>query len=95
MKEDMFVLLGDVISSKKLENRENFQNKLINGCNTINVKYKSNIYSYMNIIKGSDEIGVVLKDLYEICTYNKCNIRYNRSKFNEICACEGPNRHRA
>ena len=75
MKEDLFVLLGDVISSKKLENRENFQNKLINGCNTINEKYKSNIYSYMNIIKGSDEIGVVLKDLSEF--YSIINVISN------------------
>jgi hypothetical protein len=63
MTEDLFVFLGDVISSKKLEHRENFQNKLINGCNIINKLYKPDIYSYMNIIKGSDEIGVVLKDI--------------------------------
>ena len=63
MTEDLFVFLGDVISSKKLEHRENFQNKLINGCNIINKLYKPDIYSYMNIIKGSDEIGVVLKDV--------------------------------
>ena len=56
MTEDLFVFLGDVISSKKLENRKDFQNKLINGCNIINKSYKSDIYSCMNIIKGSDEI---------------------------------------
>jgi hypothetical protein len=80
MKEDLFVLLGDVISSKKLPNRENFQNKLINGCNIVNRKYKPDIYSYMNIIKGSDEIGVVLKDISKFY-----------SIINEISQIIGPN----
>ena len=69
MKEDLYVLLGDVISSRKLENREDFQNKLIAGCNKVNEKYQNDTYSYMDILKGSDEIGVVLKNIsnfYEI-----------------------------
>jgi hypothetical protein len=69
MIENLYVLLGDVISSRKLENREDFQNKLIEGCNIINENYQNDIYSYMDIIKGSDEIGVVLKNisnLYDI-----------------------------
>ena len=65
MKDNLYVLLGDVISSRKLENREDFQNKLIYGCNMVNKIYENDIYSYMDILKGSDEIGVVLK-IYQI-----------------------------
>ena len=111
MKEDLFVLLGDVISSKKLEHREDFQNKLINGCNKVNEKYKSNIYSYMNIIKGSDEIGVVLKDIsnfYDIITEISETIGPNLMRFvlvkgkidtglnqREISRMDGPAFHKA
>ena len=63
MKENLYVLLGDVISSRKLENREDFQNKLIDGCNIVNEKYQNDIYSSMDILKGSDEIGLVLKNI--------------------------------
>jgi hypothetical protein len=84
MKKDLYVLLGDVISSRKLENREDFQNKLINGCNIINKKYKEDIYSYMDIIKGSDEIGVVLKNIstfYEIMNDISRTIGINLMRF--------------
>ena len=111
MTEDLFVLLGDVISSKKLEHREDFQNKLINGCNKVNQKYKSDIYSYMNIIKGSDEIGVVLKNIskfYDIITEISETIGPNLMRFvlvkgkidtglnqREISRMDGPAFHKA
>ena len=111
MTEDLFVFLGDVISSKKLENREDFQNKLINGCNIINKSYKSDIYSYMNIIKGFDEIGVVLKDIskfYSIMNVISNTIGPNLMRFvlakgkidtglnqREISRMDGPAFHKA
>jgi len=64
-----YVLLGDVISSKKIKNRVEFQKKLIIACNAINKAYKDDISANMKIIKGSDEIGCILgklAPLYEI-----------------------------
>ena len=111
MTEDLLVLLGDVISSKKLENREDFQTKLITGCNQVNKKYKQDIYSYMNIIKGSDEIGVVLKNIskfYAIITEISQTIGPNLMRFvlvkgqidtgldqREISRMDGPAFHKA
>jgi hypothetical protein len=111
MKENLFVLLGDVVSSKKLENRKDFQNKLIKGCNMVNEKYQYDIYSYMNIIKGSDEIGVVLKDIskfYSIINIISKTIGPNLMRFvlvkdqidtgldqREISRMDGPAFHKA
>lgn len=63
------VLLGDVISSKKIKNRAKFQEKLINICKSINQTFNDDIVANMKIIKGSDEIGCILGNLaplYEI-----------------------------
>lgn len=57
------VLLGDVISSKKIKNRAKFQEKLIEACNAINKANKNDIIANMKIIKGSDEIGCLLGNL--------------------------------
>ena len=64
-----YVLLGDVISSKKIKDRAKFQEKLIKTCNAINQAYNDDIIANMKIIKGSDEIGCILGNLaplYEI-----------------------------
>lgn len=64
-----YVMLGDVISSKKIKNRVEFQKKLIIACNAINKAYKDDIIANMKIIKGSDEIGCLLGSfapLYDI-----------------------------
>lgn len=70
MKNDEFyVLLGDVISSKKIKNREEFQKELINTCFELNELYKEDMYAKFEIIKGLDEIGCLLEkinNLYEI-----------------------------
>lgn len=63
MGSDLYVLLGDVISSKKLENRSEFQINLIKACRTVNEKYSEDIYAEFDILKGTDEIGAVLKDI--------------------------------
>lgn len=70
MKNDEFyVLLGDVISSKKIKNREEFQKELINTCFELNELYKEDMYAKFEIIKGLDEIGCLLEkinNLYKI-----------------------------
>lgn len=63
MNMEAYVLLGDIISSKKIKDRVSFQEKLINTCNLINLAHKNEIIAKMKIIKGSDEIGCLLRNL--------------------------------
>lgn len=69
IKRKLYILLGDVISSRKIKNRDKFQNKLINAYSELNEMYGQDMYARLDIIKGSDEIGCALyqlNDLYEI-----------------------------
>jgi len=58
-----YVLLGDIVSSKKINDRAKFQKKLIKACNAINQANDEDIIAKMKIIKGSDEIGCLLGNL--------------------------------
>lgn len=60
MKQKLYVLLGDVISSSPIRNREDVQNKLVRTCEKINTTYAKDIYAKFKILKGADEIGGVL-----------------------------------
>ncbi|OEU50497.1 MAG: hypothetical protein BA871_11295 [Desulfuromonadales bacterium C00003096] len=69
MKQKLYVLLGDVISSRRIAEREKFQKKLEETCRYINSTYTGDIYADFKILKGIDEIGVVLSSMsksYEI-----------------------------
>lgn len=69
MENNFYVLLGDVVSSRAIQKRPEFQQILIQACNETNKFYKMDILAPMEIIKGSDEIGCVLTNishLYEI-----------------------------
>jgi len=59
--EKMFVLLGDIISSRKIDDEISFQKRLESACRIINGKFKEDIRAGFKIIKGIDEIGGVLK----------------------------------
>lgn len=61
MKKDYYLLLGDVINSRKIKNREEFQDKLIGLLDEINQKFTDHIYADFKILKGIDEFGGVLK----------------------------------
>ncbi len=63
MTKEGYVLMGDIISSKKINDRAKFQEKLIEVCNVINQTHKNDIIAKMKIIKGADEIGCVLRSL--------------------------------
>lgn len=81
--KEFYVLLGDVVSSRKIKNREKFQNHLINTYSELNQLYEADLYAKLDIIKGSDEIGCVLHridHLYEIISsiLNKLNPHYMR-----------------
>lgn len=66
MGKELYVLLGDVISSRKIKDRECFQEKLMGIYEDINVKYSEDIYADFKIIKGLDEIGCALNKLYHV-----------------------------
>jgi len=64
-----FVILGDVVSSKKIDDKTQFQKKIDDAIKTVNLKYSDSIYADFKILKGIDEIGSVLKsvaNIYEI-----------------------------
>jgi len=66
MPKKLFVLLGDVKSSREINNRELFQEKLIKVCNELNQKYQQDLYADFKILKGLDEIGGVLTEISNI-----------------------------
>lgn len=71
MKQKLYLLLGDVISSRRIGDREKFQNKFEDMLENINIMYSEDIYANFKILKGIDEIGGVLSDIsnsYKIMT---------------------------
>ena len=69
MGKDYYLLIGDVVDSRKIRNREEFQERLRELLEDINQKFKDDIYAQFKILKGVDEFGGVLKEpsnIYEI-----------------------------
>jgi hypothetical protein len=61
-----FVVQGDVIDSRKIKDRDDFQCKLESACNYVNDSFEKNIYGPFKIIKGIDEIEGVLSNISSI-----------------------------
>jgi len=71
MERKLFVVQGDIIDSRKIKNRDEFQCKLESVCNCVNANFEEDIYGNFKIIKGIDEIEGVLKkisNIYKIVT---------------------------
>lgn len=71
MKQKFYVLLGDVVQSRLIDNRDDFQKKIEKTCRNINTMYAEDIYADFKILKGIDEIGGVLSsmsNIYKIIT---------------------------
>lgn len=69
MGKDYYLLIGDVVDSRKIRNREEFQERLRELLEDINQKFEDEIYAQFKILKGVDEFGGVLKEpsnIYEI-----------------------------
>ena len=84
MKQKLYVLLGDVISSRRIAEREMFQKKLEETCRYINAIYSSDIYAGFKILKGIDEIGGVLLTMsksYEVINILLENLHPNLMRF--------------
>ncbi|MFP3975048.1 MAG: SatD family protein [Chloroflexota bacterium] len=71
MRQKLYVLSGDVLSSRKIRDREEVQRKLEEACGEVNSTYSEGIYADFKILKGTDEIGGVLSTIansYNIIT---------------------------
>jgi hypothetical protein len=66
VKQKLFVLLGDVVSSRQIVDRDRFQSRLAELCSMINAEYAYDIHASFKGLKGLDEIGGVLKDVSNI-----------------------------
>lgn len=66
MKKKLYVLLGDVISSRQIIDREKFQDKFEETLKKINVEYVDDIFADFKILKGIDEIGSVLSNISNV-----------------------------
>ena len=69
MRQKLYVISGDVISSRRIRDKEAFQKKLEGICAGVNTAHAGDIYAGFKIIKGIDEIeGVLLNisGIYEI-----------------------------
>lgn len=84
MKQKLYVILGDVIQSRQIDNREDFQKIIEETCKNINTMYAEGIYADFKILKGIDEIGGVLSsmsNIYKIITKILDDIYPNTIRF--------------
>jgi hypothetical protein len=68
-KTEYCVLIGKVISPKKIKNMKKFRKELLNACFEVNEIYSKDLYAELGIVKDSGEIRCVLyyiNNLYEI-----------------------------
>jgi hypothetical protein len=63
MQGKLYVLLGDLIGSTKVIDRELFGKRLERACETVNTRYAKDLYGHLKILKGVDEVGAVLSTL--------------------------------
>ena len=60
MSTEYFAIVGDVVSSKKIEERDAFQSRLQKACDQVNATFADGIYAQIKITKGIDEISGIL-----------------------------------
>ena len=66
-----YVVVGDLVSSSGVEDRESFQERLDAVCRGINRRLAGHLEAEFKIVKGIDEVGAVLTDVskvYEVVT---------------------------
>lgn len=65
------VVLGDVVNSRKIDDRETFQEELEAALSGINTNYRESIDAPFSILKGVDEIGGVMESVRPIADIQK------------------------
>ena len=63
MTERRFVVLGDVVDSRNVSNRDSLRENLEQTLSEINNEYESGIRAPFRFLKGVDELGAVLSDI--------------------------------
>ncbi|MDG6221342.1 MAG: SatD family protein [Candidatus Thermoplasmatota archaeon] len=84
MEREIYLLSGDVVSSRRMEEREEAQKKLFAACNEINDRYSDDICAEFKILKGTDEVGGALnsiKNVYRILSIFSQSIHPNKMRF--------------
>jgi hypothetical protein len=66
MKQMLYVVLGDVVASRKIEDKEASQRKLEKACLEVNRNFAEDIYADFKILKGIDEIEGVLLNIASV-----------------------------
>lgn len=58
-----YVVLGDIVNSRDIEDRSAFQDRLSSACDAVNEAHREHLYAEFAILKGVDEIGGVLASI--------------------------------
>ena len=66
MTQKLYVMIGDVIASRGIKDREEFRKKLEKACLDINRTFARDIYADFKILKGIDEIEGVLMNIANV-----------------------------
>jgi tetratricopeptide (TPR) repeat protein len=63
---EYYVVLGDVVHSREIEDREGFQDRLEAVCAQFNATERDDVWGNFKILKGIDEFGGVLQSLENV-----------------------------
>lgn len=66
MTQKLYVILGDVISSRKIDDRDGFRKNIERACQAVTSRYSEDIYTDFKILKGIDEFGGVLYSITNV-----------------------------
>ena len=59
----LYVLLGDVVRSREVTDREEFRRRLDRACVAVSEQYEDDVYADAKVLKGIDEVAAVLTSL--------------------------------
>jgi hypothetical protein len=60
MKQKLYVLLGDVVHSRRISDRDDFQNKVEEACNKINTAYAEDLCGFQDFKRGREDCVVMI-----------------------------------
>lgn len=63
---DRYVVLSDVVGSRRIEDRESFESQLTNAFDTLNRTHEASLAVPLSRMKGIDEFGCVIENLSAI-----------------------------
>lgn len=75
MNERYCVVLGDVVDSRKIDDRSEFRQTLARALSEVNDAYGETLHAPFSILKGVDEIGGVLSSVQHLASIQKTLLR--------------------